>query len=160
MNHLHTDVHMIAVRHQKVFAMRIGEWLLSAILVDWGAVMLAHPSLLIAHAGLSNLVRLAPPEAWGAACLMLGLGRALALAINGGWRPTPHLRALGAFLTCFIWLMFSFCITNATSLVIAACPIFLLLEIYNVNRAMTDARVADDTARQRGVITSGPAYRR
>lgn len=141
---------MITLRHEKTFPLRVSEWLLSSVLFNWGVVILLHPGVMTRHDYFSALADIAPETTWGTVCLLLGIVRTIALAVNGAWRPTPHIRALTAFFSCFIWMMVTFALANdeATSLGLATYPLFLLLESYNVNRAMTDARLADDTARK------------
>lgn len=142
---------MIILRHQKTFPLRVAEWLLAGVLFNWGVVILFHPGILAGRDAFTSLILVAPEKTWGVTCLLLGIIRTVVLTINGAWRPTPHIRALTAFLSCFIWMMICFALANnaQTSLGIATYPLFLVLESYSVNRAMTDARLADDEARRK-----------
>lgn len=42
---------------------------------------------------------------WGILATLIGLVRLLFLFINGRWRPSAHIRALGAIFGCLTWGM-------------------------------------------------------
>jgi hypothetical protein len=98
----------------------------------------------------SGLARLGSANTWAFFAFCLGALRLAALTINGAWRPSPHLRAAGAFLACFMWLQISLGVMTADvkAAELAIFPWLLLADIYNVFRASSDARVSDDRARQ------------
>lgn len=139
---------MIVVRFQKTFPLRVSEWAMSAVLVNLGVLILCNPEVFEQpqHAAMA---RMAGPYIWGWACLVMGVVRATALIINGAWRASPHIRALTAFLSCFIWLEITFGLASSqiVALSLAVYPWFLLLDTYNVFRASSDARAADDRAK-------------
>lgn len=143
---------VVIVRLQKTFPLRVTEWALALILFNWGVILSLHPGAFWARPYFSNLQAIAPQGWWAAVCLGLGIARLAALAVNGAWMPTPFIRAVTAFLTCWIWMQISFGLSRneLPSLGLATYPVFLLLDVYNVYRASADARVAYDYSR-RGV---------
>lgn len=140
---------MIVVRFQQTFPLRIAEWLMSAILIGWGVILALNSDVFARSPAMVELAHNAPQGYWAVGMLALGLMRFAMLVVNGAWRASPHLRALGAFLTCFVWLQISFGLARSgvPNVGLAVYPWFLLLDTYNVFRAMSDARVADDRAK-------------
>lgn len=140
---------MIVVRFQQTFPLRIAEWLMSAVLISWGVILGLNSTVFAISPVMGELAHNAPQGYWAVGMLALGLVRFVMLVVNGAWRASPHLRAAGAFLTCFVWLQISFALarTGIPNVGLAVYPWFLLLDTYNVFRAMSDARVADDRAK-------------
>lgn len=139
---------MIIVRFQKTFPLRVAEWLMAGVLITWGVILLAAPGVFLAPQH-STMRQMAPQDIWGTACLVMGLIRWAALTINGAWRASPHVRAVCAFFSCFFWLVISYGLAGSGVVTtgLAVYPWFLLLDVYNVFRAASDAREADDRAR-------------
>lgn len=140
---------MMIVKLTKTFPIRVTEWLLAGIMLSWSIACWnlapgdwANPL----YAGLS---RLAAQNTWAFFAFWIGVIRLAALTINGAWRPSPHLRAAGAFLACFMWLQISLGMFTAEirAVGVAIYPWLLLADIYNVFRASHDARQSDDRAR-------------
>lgn len=144
---------MVILKFSKTFPVRVMEWLLAGLMVSWGVGAWNLSQEVWNSAHYSGLSRLADQHAWGAIAATIGLLRFAALMRNGGWRPSPHLRAICAFLACFMWLQLTlgFMASDITSLAIAIYPWLLLADIYNVFRASSDARESDD--RFRAVIS-------
>ena len=144
---------MIILKLTKTFPVRVCEWLLAGISVSWGVAAWNHSNAEWANPIYSGLSRIADQHAWGAVVCTIGLLRLAALFRNGGWRPSPHLRAAGAFLSCFAWLQISLGLFAAEHLTtgIAIYPWLLLADIYNVFRASSDARQSDERARASSV---------
>jgi hypothetical protein len=141
-------ISMMIVKLTKTFPIRVTEWLLAGIMFSWSIVcwnLSAHDWSSPIYSGLS---RLAEQNTWAFFAFWIGAMRIAALTINGAWRPSPHLRAVGAFLACFMWLQISLGLMTsdikATGL--AVFPWLLLADIYNVFRASHDARISDDRA--------------
>lgn len=143
------DCSMIILRFHKTFQLRVTEWGLATILFNIGVLTIGNPGFL--RESNPGMLRFSSEAAWGTTCLLLALIRLVALAINGAWRPTPHIRALTSACGMVVWLSLSFGLANGDkpSLGLAVYPIFVLLDIYNVYRASSDARVADEHARSR-----------
>ena len=66
----------------------------------------------------------------------------LVLLINGAWWRSPHLRALMAFLSCFVWWQMSSDLVPNFALGFALLPPILALDAYNAIRAGREAGVA------------------
>lgn len=134
------------------FPVRAMDWWLSAMLLTWGvAVFSIDPKVwdLPIYSGLKILPW--SQWEWGVAATALGLIRIVALIVNGAVRPSPHVRAVGAFLTVFIWLQVSLgmLFSESASLAVAIYPWLMFADILNANRAATDACAADQKARDR-----------
>lgn len=140
---------MIILKLTKTFPVRVMEWWTAGLMVSWGIACWNITPEGWASPHYTGLARLADNHTWGAITATIGLLRLAALFRNGGWRPSPHLRAAGAFLACFAWLQLSlgYLTADASSMAIAVYPWLLLADIYNVFRASSDARDSDDRAR-------------
>lgn len=141
---------MIVVRFQQTFPLRVSEWVMAVILVNIGFVLLLNPEI-FALPQHSAMARWANVYVWGWGCLLMGAVRFAVLVINGAWRASPHIRAVTAFLACFVWLeiLLGLGASGVASIGLAVYPWFLVLDTYNVFRAASDAREADDKARAR-----------
>lgn len=140
---------MMIVKLTHSFPVRVMEWLLAGIMLSWAIVCFNLTPEDWAGPLYAGLRRLGDNHTWGGIAFIIATIRLACLGINGAWRPSPHLRALGAFLSCFMWLQISLGIfaadLRATGM--AVYPWLLLADIYNVFRASFDARVSDDRAR-------------
>ena len=148
---------MMILKLQKSFPIRVTEWLLACIMLSWSILCWNLRDVDWSNPLYSGLARFGDQHSWAFFAFVIGGLRLAALMINGAWRPSPHLRAMGAFLSCFMWLQISLALFNseirATGL--AIYPWLLIADIYNVFRAAHDARQSDDRARavshERGV---------
>ena len=152
---------MMIVKLTKTFPIRVTEWLLAGIMLSWSIVCWNLTPELWSAPLYSGLARLAAQNTWAFFAFWIAVIRLAALTINGAWRPSPHLRAAGAFLSCFMWLQIALGIfaSPITTTGVAIYPWLLLADIYNVFRASHDARQSDDRARaaHRGVNESATA---
>jgi hypothetical protein len=142
------QIAMIILKVTKTFPVRVMEWLLAGMMLSWGIAAWNLPEQAWNAPYYSGLSRIAEHHTWGAVAATIGILRLAALFRNGGWRPSPHLRAGCAFLACFVWLQLSlgYMAADITSMAIAVYPWLLLADIYNVFRASSDARDSDDRA--------------
>lgn len=137
---------------QDHFPLRICDWLISGILLSWGLACLAAPSdvweLPINH----ELANLAPQFGWGTAATALGMIRLGALFVNGAMRRSPHLRAVGAFFSLFLWMQLTLAVLTGHLPALAAIiyPWLLIGDFYNVYRAAQDAKFSDSLAQAIG----------
>lgn len=140
---------MIIVKLTKTFPIRVTEWLLAGIMLSWSIVAWELSPSEWASPIYSGLSRIADQNTWAFFAFWIAVIRLASLTINGAWRPSPHLRAAGAFLACFMWLQISLgmMVSDIRVMGIAIYPWLLLADIYNVFRASHDARVSDDRAR-------------
>ncbi|WP_143061937.1 hypothetical protein [Faunimonas pinastri] len=127
---------------------RVAEWALGTILFNFGWILLL-PAQTFDGPSYAGMARVAPEGVWGLACLIVGAARLVALFINGTRRRTPHVRAIMAFLSCFFWLQISLCFLQAGTVPtgLAVYPVLLALDIFNLFRASSDARLSDEVAR-------------
>lgn len=134
---------------QDHFAVRVADWLVAGCLVSWGMALLGAPAEIWNHPIHSELAKLGSQTFWGAFAMALGTVRLGALFVNGAVRRTPHLRALGAFLTLFIWsqLLLGLLASTLPSNAAIFYPWLLLADMYNVYRAAQDAKFSDLRAR-------------
>jgi hypothetical protein len=142
-------IHITASLRQ-TFHYRASEWALACITLLWSLILLANPNLFVENPSLRSLGSMASQDVWVSGMLVAGGGRLVVLMINGAWHRTPHLRALGAFCSCFFWLEISLGLWHSgiASTGLAVYPVLLLLDSYNVLRAAGDARLADEQYRQ------------
>lgn len=80
---------------------------------------------------------------WGTVLTVLSMARIGALWRNGGWVPSPVIRAICSVLSSAVWTLFALGLTNAFVLL----PIFIgfvLADIYSTGRAASDARLSRD----------------
>lgn len=140
---------MMIVKLSKTFPIRVTEWLLAGIMLSW-AISCWHLTPADWSSPIySGLARIAEQNTWAFYAFWIGVIRLAALTINGAWRPSPHLRAAGAFLACFMWLQISLglLVSDVGVTEVAIFPWLLLADIYNVFRASHDARLSDERAR-------------
>jgi hypothetical protein len=140
---------MMIVKLTKTFPIRVLEWLLAGIMFSWSIVcwnLRPHEWASPIYAGLAQL---GDQNTWAFFAFWIGATRLAALMINGAWRPSPHLRAAGAFLACFMWLQITLGLlaVDVRTWALAVFPWLFLADIYNVFRAANDAGLADDRAR-------------
>lgn len=148
---------MIVSLHEH-FKIRITDWLLSAMLLSWGFALMWTDPRVWALPTFSGLARIADQQTWAVVALIIGLSRLSALFVNGAVRRSPHLRAIGAFLTCFIWvqLTLGFLWSDLAGPGIALFPWLALADAFNVYRAAMDAGASDKRAKRRQVAHAVP----
>lgn len=140
------------------FQVRASEWALGSMLALWGWVLLLPSETFSISSSFDMLLRVMPENAWGLACLIVGLARVVVLFINGAWRRSPHMRALAALFSCFFWFQISLSIIvgGKASPGLAIYPVLMLLDIFHVFRCVAKARVSDDMSRlERGEHAGG-----
>lgn len=86
---------------------RSTEWLLACCAIAWGCAIL-QPGELFEISSYQMLGLIMRETTWGALAILIGCLRCLGLAVNGWWRRSPILRALGSYASGFFWL--SLCI--------------------------------------------------
>lgn len=140
---------MMIVKLQKTFPIRVTEWLLAGIMFSWAIACWNMDANEWGQPVFAGLRSFASQHTWAFFAFWIGVIRLASLTINGAWRPSPHLRAAGAFLACFMWLQISLglFVGDIKSMGIAVYPWLLLADIYNVFRASHDARISDDRSR-------------
>lgn len=139
---------MMVVKLTKTFPIRITEWLLAGILLSWSMACWNLSPHDWDQPYYVMLDRIASQNTWAFIAFVIAMLRLAALTINGAWRPSPHLRAIGAFASDFIWLQMSLSVLVSTigTTAVAIYPWLLLADTYNVFRASYDAKMSDHRA--------------
>lgn len=137
-------VSMIIMDLKRHFPPRAVEWLISGLLLSWGAATILQPGMFYENPSFHYLLRMANQEAWGLYAFVVGSARATALFINGTWQRTPLIRIIAAFASAFIWTQVLIGVSNAPvpTLAWALYPWFIAADFYSAFRAGADAMVA------------------
>jgi hypothetical protein len=134
----------VHVSFRKSLPFRIPEWVMAAMMLLWGWMVLTNPTMFAANPSFNGMAAILPQEGWGSAATLLGVAGLIGLGINGFWVATPFIRAASSFGRAFLWLQIEFGLmaagqaTTGTAIYIG----LVLLEGWNIYRAMGDARVA------------------
>lgn len=134
----------VHVSFQKSLPFRIPEWIMSAMMLLWGWLVLISPTMFADNVVFKGMVAILPQHGWGAAATLLGVAGLIGLGINGFWVATPFIRALASFGRAFLWLQIEFGLLAAGSPTTGTAIYIGLvgLEMWNVYRATGDARAA------------------
>lgn len=138
---------MLILHIRRHFRARATEWMLSGVMLLWGALLL-RPGQTFAQPVYSELARIASEEWWGWICLITGAVRLVALIINGAMRPSPHLRAGLAFVSTYFWfeLSLGFVLSGGQGTALAVYPLAFLFDLFNAAMAAGDAGASDRAA--------------
>lgn len=132
------------------FRARAPEWALSIMMIIWGVIVYA-PGDTFTTPAWAVMQLIASERTWGVCALLIGGLRLIALIMNGTFwqtwygRLSPHIRAVMAFLSCFVWLQISIGLakSDAVSTGLAIYPLLLALDLYNGMSASHDAGAMD-----------------
>lgn len=128
---------------------RSSEWFASLMMLALGLVM-TFPAWRLDTESFDQIEEIAPLHTWAVALIVLSVVRMAALILNGGWRPSPHLRCFCAVLSCFLWGDMSLGLMNGILTAGFAFSVPALgFEIGHAYAAAGDARVHDRVARAR-----------
>lgn len=143
------DSPMIVVRVAKGisdhFPIRLSEWALATILVNWGWILLrpSNPDIFSTYPLFEFLSRIASENVWGCACLIIGLLRFVALILNGTFHEfkfSPHIRSLTSTLSCFLWAQITLGTLNVpVPTGLAVYPVLLMVDMYNTWKSASEA---------------------
>lgn len=151
-----TSAMLVFAHIQKNFAAaffpRLSEWWAASVMFALGWMLAANPDLMASSPAriYDAMLSIAPQTTWSSSLIIFACLRLTVLLINGAWRRSPHLRALSAFLSCFLWTQIT--LSFATSLdfsFVLACG-WLGTDMINIMRAMRDARLIDHYVQQQG----------
>jgi hypothetical protein len=128
------------------FFPRRSEWAGAALLILSGLILFWNPTLMASSRSnaFDLMEAIFRQETWAKLLFSFGLIRFTVLLINGAWRRSPHLRAITALLSCFIWMQVALSLSASFGLAFAAYAVFLGLEFSNIIVASRDARTVDD----------------
>lgn len=146
---------MITVRFKNTFRERIPEWITSFAMLCWGIIVLSEPAELWQMEYFSVLAKYASQQTWGVVTIALGSLRLIALGINGAWRPTGHIRAIGAASGVVVWtaIIMGYASLAWNPPAFATKSAMLLLDLLSVSYAAGDAKRADIKAQQRAAVS-------
>ena len=138
---------MLILHIRKHFRVRATEWLLSGVMLLWGVLLLC-PSDTFAMPSYGELARIGSEDAWGWFGVTVGGLRLLVLIINGALRPSPHLRAILAWLSSYFWwqLSLGFYMAGEGGMALALCPLAVVFDVFNAAMAAGDAGEIDARA--------------
>lgn len=145
---------MILIRFRETFRERATEWLLATGLLAWGLLTISSPGLFEQQVFFHPLLRMMSQDIWGGLAAITGIVRLVFLVINGAWRPSAHIRAIGAFLGSVIWanlLIAGFSLEWMTP-TSGLYALLLGLDVLTIWFAAGDAKLADlDAKRKKGI---------
>jgi hypothetical protein len=142
---------------------RFTEWVIAFALIAWGVLLLSHPGYFDTNVLFATMASIAGPGAWGSAAIFIGGLRVVFLTINGTYRQSGHIRAVGSGLSAVMWATIwgsylANCIITGYYVVnLATVGALLLIDIYSLWFAAEDAKRADNEAKQDHAI--GKAFR-
>jgi hypothetical protein len=92
-----------------------------------------------------------PALAWGGSCFIVGLGRGIALFVNGAWTRTPLIRLIASFLSMFIvtQIIIGFWQSGVPNTGLVVYPWFVIADLLSAYRAAVDVVHAE---KQREVL--------
>lgn len=137
------------VRFKETFRERMPEWVQSVCMVLWGFTTIAAMGLFEANSFFAPLLLLMGQQAWGVFAIVVGTVRLSFLVINGAWRPSAHIRAIGCVFGCLLW---GSLFVSALSLpwitpAVATYGTMLAFDLFSLWFAAGDAKLADLSAR-------------
>jgi hypothetical protein len=144
---------MIILELKRHFEVRAIEWWSASCLAMWGAVVLIMPDLFTRPAYqpfFAPMIHWAPQAVWGMFAFCMGLGRLMALTINGFWFRTPQIRLLASFLSVCVWFFIAAGLFRAgAALGIVVYGWHMIADIYSSFRSASDVVEAEASKRLR-----------
>lgn len=128
------------IRIQHRFGPRQTEWLMAAITLGWGAVLLL-PIESMSTDAWAVMRSILPEFWWGMVFFLLGMARLIGLIINGSRKKiTPWIRVVSAGIGFLLWVGIStgFALSGVISTWLATYPLYAVAEIANIIRAGND----------------------
>lgn len=132
------------------FRDRMAEWTLSAGMMFWGIMCIVMETLFHNSHYYLPLLNIMPQIAWGIMATAVGAIRLLFLIINGAFRPSAHIRALGCVFGCLVWGSLVIASISLGPIISPNLPIFislLALDSLSLWFAAGDAKLADIVAK-------------
>lgn len=133
----------VHVRFHETLPLRIPEWISASMMTLWGWVVLTDQTLFANSPSFAAMNQF-PQWVWGSLALACGLAGLVGLGINGFWKATPFIRAAAAGGRMLMWLAIVVGLASSGNLSTGLPTYFGLaaLELWNIYRAMGDARIA------------------
>lgn len=128
------------------FFPRWAEWVSAGVTALAGIVLRVNEDLMAnAKTGAYDfMLSIAEQQTWATILILFAVARLTVLLINGAWRRSPYVRALMAFLACFLWTASVTSMSAVFGLAFAYATGFLVLDFGNMYRAARDARTVDE----------------
>jgi hypothetical protein len=125
------------------------EWIQAAGMLGWGLLVLASPGTFQAQEFFHPLLILMSQTQWGISAMLIGITRLVFLVINGAWRPSAHIRAVGCGLGAMLWgsLLVSALNLSWITPTSAIFTMLLGLDLISLWFSAGDAKLADLSAR-------------
>ncbi len=132
---------------RETFPTRMSEWFLAVMMLNWAIVLTLDPNVFEAGQSFKALAGMMLQENWALVCFVLGSARLVILAINGAWRRTAHMRALGSLVSALFWfeVTIGFLQGGVVTTGLAIYPMLFLMDSVNAVRALGDAGRSDAT---------------
>ena len=140
---------MLIVRFKETFRERMPEWVQATGMLAWGLMALASADLFNAQEFFHPLLKFMSQTAWGIAVSTVGLIRLTFLVINGAWRPSAHIRAVGCAAGTLLWgcLFISALNLGWLTPTVAIYAMLLGLDLISLWFSAGDAKLADLSAK-------------
>lgn len=142
---------MLIVRFKETFRERAPEWALATGMLGWGLLALCSPGLFQVQEFFHPLLMMMAQDVWGVLALSVGILRLVFLVINGAWRPSAHIRAIGCVLGSMLWgaLFIAALSLGWLTPTAALYGILLGLDLLSLWFSAGDAKLADLSARSK-----------
>lgn len=140
---------MMMFRFKETFRERAPEWVQATGMLAWGLLTLTSTGLFMDQPFFHPLLLLMSQVSWGIMALVVGVVRLAFLVINGAWRPSAHIRAVGCVLGSMLWGSLFLCALGLdwTTPTTALYAVLLSLDLLSLWFAAGDAKLADLSAR-------------
>jgi hypothetical protein len=112
----------------------------------WGILTLLNSDALFNnHIYFKSLLEITSQHTWGLIAAVLGAIRIVFLIINGAWRPSAHIRALGSIVGSFLWAVLSLATLSMDWVTpnMVFFTAFLAFDLYSLWFSAEDAKLAD-----------------
>jgi len=127
------------------FKLRFAEWAVGLGLLAWGVSLACAPGLFESSYLFNGMLKLGSQTQWMWIAIIVATLRLTFLIINGTWRRSAHLRAIGSGLSALIWTAMwgSYLSLGAVIPALATLGILIALDIYSLWYATEDAAYSD-----------------
>lgn len=126
---------------------RFAEWAIGIGLFSWGIVVVAHPDIFATLSTFENMLNIAPQYVWGWTAILIASIRLIFLTINGTWRRSAHLRAIGSALSASfwtgVWASYLYSENPLGNLGLATVGTMVAIDLYSLWFAAEDAGNSD-----------------
>lgn len=128
---------------------RSAEWIVSVALLLWGIIVTLTPGL-FGQGNYINMENIAPQWIWGGGAMVVAIFRLFLLTINGWWKPSAHLRALGSLLSLLGWSAIIICYVTLPTWIpnVATIGALAVIDLTSLWYAAEDAALVDKPANE------------